>query len=140
MSKHPVKTDIVSLPKVRGGLGFTRLRFKTNSLLLRQCFRMLDSVGNSRKHLNFWIGGRMRCDLVPDVFHHVRRQGRGVTDTTAPLFVEYLTLYEMGRLGGWFDLSERDTCTAKALVGAQVKVLPDPDVKLNDPGADWSTV
>ena len=75
----------------------------------------------------------MRYDLVPDVFHHVRKKGRGVEDTTAPLFVEYLTLYEMGRLGGWFDLSDPDTCTSRALVGAQVQVLPDPDVQLNNP-------
>ena len=34
----------------------------------------------------------MRCDLVPDV----SKQGRGVDGTTAPLFVEYLTLYQMG--------------------------------------------
>ena len=46
----------------------------------------------------------------------------------------------MGRLGGWFDLSDLDTCTAKALVGALVQVLPDPDVQLNDPGTDWLTV
>ena len=92
VSKHHIKHDILSLPNVRGGLGFTRLRLKTNSLLLRQCFRMLAVVENSRQHLNFWIGGRMRCDLVSDVFHHVRKRGRGVTDTTAPLFVEYFTL------------------------------------------------
>ena len=46
----------------------------------------------------------------------------------------------MGRLGDWFDLSDPDTCTAKALVGAQLQVLPDPDVQLNDPGTDWPTV
>ena len=82
----------------------------------------------------------MRCDLVPDVFYHVRKPGRGVVDTTAPLFVEYLTLYEMGQLGRWFDLSDPDTCTAKALVGAQVQVLPNPDVQLNYSGTDWPTV
>ena len=59
---------------------------------------MLTAEGDSRRNLNIWIGGRMRCDLVPDVFHHVRKQRQGVTDTTAPLFIEYLTLYEMGRL------------------------------------------
>ena len=127
MSKHLIKGDILSLPKARGGLGFTRLRLKTNSLLLRQCFMMLAAEGNSRQHLIFWIGGRMRCDLVPDVFHHVRKRGRGVVDTTATLFVEFFTSYEMGRLGGWFDRSDPNTCTAKALVGAQVRVLPDPD-------------
>ena len=49
-----------------------------------------------------------------------------------------MTLYEMGQLR--FDLSDPDTCTAKALVGAPVQVLPDPDVQLNDPSADWPTV
>ena len=37
-------------------------------------------------------------------------------------------------------ISDPDTCTARALVGAQVQVLPDPDVQLNDPGTDWLTV
>ena len=85
VTKHPVKRDIVSLLKARGGLGFTRLRLKTNSLLLRQHFRMLAADGNSRRHFNFWIGGRMRCELVPDVFHHIRKQGRGAADTMASL-------------------------------------------------------
>ena len=98
VSKPSIKHDIVSLPKSRGWLGVTRLRLKTNSLLLGQCNRILAADGNSRHHLNFWIGGWMRCNLVPDVFHHIRKQGLGVADTTAPLVVEYLTLYKMGRL------------------------------------------
>merc|ERR1712082_587866 len=82
----------------RGGLGFTRLKLKTNALLLKQCFRMLLAGGNSRQHLNLWIGGRIRCDLVPDVYHHIRDLRRWGVDTNAPLFVESLTLYEMGRM------------------------------------------
>ncbi len=64
ITKHPVKRDVVSLVKARGGQGFTRLRLKTNALLL------LSAGGNSRLHLNFCIGGRMRCDLVPDFSSH----------------------------------------------------------------------
>ena len=82
----------------------------------------------------------MRCDLVPDVFHHVRKQGWGVTNTTAPLFIEYLTLYEMGPLGEWLHFSDPDTCTAKALYGAQVRVFPDPDVQLSNLCTDWLTI
>ena len=119
VSKHAVKRDFVSLPKSIGGLGLTRLRLKTNSLLRRLCFMMLAAEGNRRRHLNFWIGGRMRCNLVPDVFHHVRQVRRRVADTTAPLFVEYLNLYEMGRLGEWFNLYDPDTSTTEALYGAR---------------------
>ncbi|MCP3679355.1 MAG: hypothetical protein GY782_03445 [Gammaproteobacteria bacterium] len=137
---HPVKRDVVSLPKLRGGLGFTSLKLKTNALLLKQCFRMLLAGGNSRQHLNFWMGGRMRCDLVPDVYHHIRELRRGVADTTAPLFVEYLTLYEMGRMGEWFDLTNPESFTAKGFYGAQVELLPDPEVQQVDPGTDWPSV
>ena len=66
----------------------------------------------------------MRCDLVPDVFHHVRKKGRGVDDTTAPLFVEYLTLYEMGRLGEWFDLSDPDPAQLRPWWGLSCRCSP----------------
>ena len=91
-------------------------------------------------HLNFWTGGRMRCDLVPDVFHHIRPLRIGVADTTAPLFVEYLTLYKMGQLGEWFDLSNPDSFTSKAFYGDQVELLPDADIRLGNLGTDWPCV
>ncbi len=101
---------------------------------------MLSAGGNSRLHLNFWIGGRMRCDLVPDVYNHIRPLRRGVADTTAPLFVEYLTLYEMGSMGEWFNLTNPESFTAKGFYAAQVELLPDPDVQQVDPGTDWPSV
>ena len=86
------------------------------------------------------VSCRMRCDLVPDMFHRVRDPRQGVEDTPAPLFIENLTLYKMGHLGGWFDLSDLDSYSAKDLYGAQVQLLPDLDVQLRDPGTDWPNV
>ena len=67
VTKHPVKRDIVSLPKVRGGLGFTRLRLKTNSLLLRQCFRMLTANGNSRNQVTSHPASNPEVQMLPTI-------------------------------------------------------------------------
>ena len=91
---------------------------------------MLNGGGISKKHLNFWLGGRMRTDQLPDVYHHIRPLARGHTDTTAPLFVEYLVQFEKGRLKHWLDLTSEEGISTKALYGAQVELLPSPDVEL----------
>ena len=136
---NTIKRNTICLPKSRGGLGLSRLRLKTNALLLKQYFRMLNGGGISKKHLNFWLGGRMRTDQLPDVFHHIRPLVRGHTDTTAPLFVEYLVQFEQGRLEHWLDLTSEADLSTKAMYGAQVELLPPPDVVLKYPGTDWPT-
>ena len=69
---HPLKNliplDTLCLPKGKGGLNVHHISSKCNSLLTRQAIRMIGSDSNSKGHIGFWIGDKLKAILVLQIY------------------------------------------------------------------------
>jgi hypothetical protein len=120
----------------KGGLGLTCVATKAESLLLRQCLRLLDRPEETcYRHLGYWLGSSLQ-----ETFPNLLDQGQAC-QAVLPRFSLHQFMLEVlqeGLIREEFDPKELKIVTTKLIYTSRVAdVVPPPKVQEKYPGINF---
>ena len=123
-------------PAERGGLGLTCVATKAESLLLRQCLRLLDRPEEKcYLHLGYWLGSTLK-----DVFARLASSGP-ICPGLLPRFPLHQAMAEVlqeGLMRNKYDPKEPQKAATKIIYSGRIAdVVPPPKVEEKFPGVDF---
>ena len=135
-SPQRLKLSELQNPVEKGGLGLTCVATKAESLLLRQCLRLLDRPEeNCYLHLGYWLGSTLR-----DVFPGLAISGP-VCQGLLPRFPLHQAMADVLQEGLWrneYDPKKLEASTTKLIYSGRIAdVVPSPKIEQKFPGVDF---
>ena len=128
-----VKREKLNLPPV--GLRCEVLR-------VRQLVRMMVSP-RTRKHLNFWLGKSLDCNLLDEEWFVLRKgvsRGAKPVVITSPYFQKWAALFRKARTKGVVDIDELDTVTTRGMYAEWLSLQDEPEIVREEADKPWGTV
>ena len=138
-SPERLKLAELQNPLESGGLGLTCVATKAESLLLRQCLRLLDRPEeNCYLHLGYWLGSTLK-----DVFSRLASSGP-VCPGLLPRFPLHQAMAEVlqeGLMRNEYNPNELQQATTKLIYSGRIAdVVPPPKVEQKFPGVDFKVL
>ena len=132
----------VALPVKRGGLNLPTVGLRCEVLRVRHLVRMMLS-SRTKKHLNFWLGKSLDCEVLEEEWYVMRRGvGRGAKPVviTSPYFERWAALFKRARNKGVLDMDELDAVTTKQMYEKWIDLEREPEIVLEEVGKPWGTI
>ena len=142
MTRNVMSKSVVALPKERGGLNLPEVGLKCEVLWVRQMIRMLTST-RTRKHLQFWLGGKLEVEGLQEEWFVLReraRPGARLVVVTVPYFQKWMAKVKRARAKGVLDMDGLEDLTTRQMYAEWLRLEPDPGVVLEDGSKLWGDI
>ena len=140
MTRNVLSRETVCLPKSQGGLGIPHIRLKCMSLFIKQMCRNILSRGNSKSHIDFWLGSRIGLTSLDSEMFHIKKFKGKLVDTTPDLFNITLKYFTDCYANGIFAPTDINSLTTKSIYTALLKEITPPVIVTKYPERDWSLI